>query len=263
MASNNGVSVRDHLKDGTHFEKITEFYQTAFAEFMAELSGRQGEGYLTTADIAWLWGFYSLYASYSRGDPIVTMRQHVKTLANLFCQNRKALQKAEREASVSQETIAMYSRLDLDTMDQFFALLAFMVALRFEPAEIVRVLDVSGFSPQDVLLGKIAKLLGCQVAQPSDGLKFPKCYKNLLAVVNAPANDQPAALLRHMQNWEKGIKKIAWHGSQPGDSYSGYWAFEAALVAMLYKIDDSAVQGLPYYPADLVRHYRASAPIGN
>ncbi len=40
----------------------------------------------------------------------------------------------------------------------------------------------------------------------------------------------------------------------------GYWCFEAALVAMLWNIDDTAVAGHPHYPVDLVRHYRITAP---
>jgi hypothetical protein len=35
-------------------------------------------------------------------------------------------------------------------------------------------------------------------------------------------------------------------------------AFEAALVAMLLDIDDSAIADHIHYPADLVKHYRSA-----
>ncbi|MBD9354554.1 DUF1911 domain-containing protein [Methylomonas sp. EbA] len=50
------------------------------------------------------------------------------------------------------------------------------------------------------------------------------------------------------------MKPIYWHDSHEGaeGAYFGYWCFEAALVAMLFDIDDTAIAANPHYPADLV-----------
>ncbi|WP_353057293.1 PoNe immunity protein domain-containing protein [Salinicola sp. JS01] len=40
------------------------------------------------------------------------------------------------------------------------------------------------------------------------------------------------------------------------DCYVGYWCFEAALVVALHDIGGANFRDHPFYPADLVRHYR-------
>ena len=54
------------------------------------------------------------------------------------------------------------------------------------------------------------------------------------------------------------MKPCYWHGTHTeGTSYFGYWAFEAALVTVLWDIDDSSYRDNLVYPRDLVDWYRA------
>ena len=52
------------------------------------------------------------------------------------------------------------------------------------------------------------------------------------------------------QQWLANHQGASWYGDhRPG--FAGYWAFEAAAVAKLASIDDSALVDHPFYPHDL------------
>ena len=48
-----------------------------------------------------------------------------------------------------------------------------------------------------------------------------------------------------------------WHDSHIDDVHFGYWCLEAALVTVLWNVDDSSYRDHPHYPSDLVDWYRA------
>jgi hypothetical protein len=50
------------------------------------------------------------------------------------------------------------------------------------------------------------------------------------------------------------MKSCYWHGTHTGNGfgYFGYWCFEAALVTVLWDIDDSSYRHNLVYPKDLV-----------
>ncbi|MFT3721155.1 PoNe immunity protein domain-containing protein [Pseudorhodoferax sp.] len=79
------------------------------------------------------------------------------------------------------------------------------------------------------------------------------------ALVNAMYLERPganAALKNYCVSWYACFERAPWHGSHTriegteGD-YFGYWAFEAGAVALLYDLDDSAIDDM-VYPRDLV-----------
>jgi Domain of unknown function (DUF1911) len=82
-------------------------------------------------------------------------------------------------------------------------------------------------------------------------------------LVNAMYLDQPEAnaeLKAYCEHWYKCFEGAPWHNSHTriegteGDYY-GYWAFEAGAVALLYDLDDSAIDHM-VYPRDLVQWAR-------
>lgn len=84
-------------------------------------------------------------------------------------------------------------------------------------------------------------------------------------LVNAMYMEQPEAnieLKAYCDSWYKCFEVVPWHDSHTridgaeGD-YFGYWAFEAAAVAFLYDLDDSAIDHM-VYPRDLVTWARAN-----
>ena len=83
----------------------------------------------------------------------------------------------------------------------------------------------------------------------------------LLRALALPRQKQAAALAQHMRNWPRIMRPWGWKpdlNTAPGhDNLFCDFAFEVALAVCAYDIDDSAFSDHPYYPADLVRHYRA------
>jgi Domain of unknown function (DUF1911) len=90
----------------------------------------------------------------------------------------------------------------------------------------------------------------------------------ILRVLAQPPEQRAEALTRHMKNWCRIMKPFGWKpvrdyspeaDARRGNNYESLFvdfAFEVALVVCAYDIDDSDFCDHPYYPRDLVEHYR-------
>jgi len=66
--------------------------------------------------------------------------------------------------------------------------------------------------------------------------------------------------VEYCDQWYEAFEQAPWHDSHlDGESYFGYWAFEAAAVAYLYGLDDSAVEHM-VFPRDLLEYARRFTP---
>ena len=70
-----------------------------------------------------------------------------------------------------------------------------------------------------------------------------------------------AALTKYIaKDWYRLNSWTGWHGvhtSRRGsEKYSGYWCFEGAAVAKVFKLDDSSLETCKYYPWDLAMLHR-------
>ncbi|WP_255992351.1 PoNe immunity protein domain-containing protein [Chitinolyticbacter albus] len=94
-------------------------------------------------------------------------------------------------------------------------------------------------------------------------LLHPDAYRPLAKATVLPAEERPAMVAAFLESWYKQMKGCYWHGThtdKAGDSsYFGYWAFEAALVTVLWDIDDSSYRDHLVYPKDLVDFARSLA----
>jgi hypothetical protein len=85
-------------------------------------------------------------------------------------------------------------------------------------------------------------------------LLHPAAYRPLAKATAPDAQDRPALVKEFLDGWYKNMKDCYWHGThtdKEGSSYFGYWAFEAALVTVLWNIDDSSYREHLVYPKDL------------
>lgn len=77
-----------------------------------------------------------------------------------------------------------------------------------------------------------------------------------------PAEERAGALALHMKNWCRLMRPWGWKPNlkpaRGGDNLFCDFAFEVALAVCAYDIDDSSFNDHPYYPRDLVEHYRAN-----
>lgn len=83
----------------------------------------------------------------------------------------------------------------------------------------------------------------------------------VLRALAAPPALRAEALAAHMKNWCRVMRPWGWKpdlDTRPGqDNLFCDFAFEVALAVCAYDIDDSGFSDHPYYPRDLVAHYRA------
>jgi Domain of unknown function (DUF1911)/Domain of unknown function (DUF1910) len=96
-------------------------------------------------------------------------------------------------------------------------------------------------------------------------LLHPAAYRPLAKATAPDAQDRPALVKEFLDGWYQNMTDCYWHDThtdQEGSSYFGYWAFEAALVTMLWDIDDRSCRDHLVYPKDLAdwaRAHRTSA----
>ena len=83
----------------------------------------------------------------------------------------------------------------------------------------------------------------------------------VLRALAVPPEQRAQALAAHMRNWCRVMRPWGWKpdlDTRPGqDNLFCDFAFEVALAVCAYDIDDSGFRNHPYYPRDLVEHYRA------
>ncbi|WP_175983838.1 PoNe immunity protein domain-containing protein [Burkholderia vietnamiensis] len=107
----------------------------------------------------------------------------------------------------------------------------------------------------------VQALTGTHVEAPRVVL-HPDPYRPLArATVSAP--EERAALVKEfVDGWYKGMKPTYWYGAHTDGLYFGYWCLEAALVTVLWDIDDSSYRDHLVYPKDLVDFARQQQAAG-
>jgi hypothetical protein len=101
-----------------------------------------------------------------------------------------------------------------------------------------------------------------------DSVKYALPWSDpILRALSLPAAERAPALANYMKNWCRIMKPLGWKpvrdfspeaAERRGtlESLFVHFAFEVALAVCAYDIDDSSFQDHPYYPRDLVQHYR-------
>ncbi len=253
--------IRDKLFDIAYFNEWIEFVQTTGINPRKSSinSLPRPEGRIGRATDLWVDSVQLVIMRYSRGDAILGIKESVMQMIELLGLKKKTLASVQLEKEVR----TMYERLDLGTLYEYLTLLSFMVSLRASPVIMHQTLELIGHAGEDALLDRIAYGFGDKTRSQAAHSTFPKIYDPLLEVIAAPPEQRPDQLKRYVEGWYKKMKPIYWHDNHKGaeGAYFGYWCFEAALVAMLWNIDDSAFAEHPHYPVDLVRYYRAQTPL--
>jgi hypothetical protein len=249
--------IRDFLFSGVYFDQWICFSEKAIKEDKIRVSSiARPDGRARCAYRLIDKAFRQLERRYSRGDAIAAMQDSVRQMAELLQLKQSTLASVQLEKDVR----AMYERLDLNALYESLTLLAFVVSLRYPQEDLLRVLALIGHAGEDALLDQVARACGDTTREMAAHSKFPKVYDALVEVIVAPAEKRPVLLKKYVEGWYKRMKPISWHGNHEAaeGAYFGYWSFEAALVAMLFDVDDSAFAEHPNYPGDLMRHVRGA-----
>ena len=193
---------------------------------------------------------------YSRGDALDQMEPSIRQMLQMFQLRSLTMPTLDLEPKERE----MWSNLTLSQLYHHFTCLAFAVSQHYPAESYHKLFQFIGHAGKDGLLDRIAVQMGEQNRPVAAVSKFTKEYNALVAVIDASPEARPALLKTYVENWyKKHMRGSALYGTHKSEAYVGYWCFEAALVAMLWKIDDSTFAEHPHYPVDLVRHYRTQA----
>jgi hypothetical protein len=247
---------RDSRKNKEYFDKWIDFVQRRNINHDREQINTliRDEGKAMCGDDLFKNSSELCVMRYSRGDAIPEMQDSVMQMIELLALKRSTLASVQLEKDVRQ----MYERLDLGTLYESLTLLAFMVSLRLSAKDVLQVLELVGHAGEDAILDRVAHVFGDSTRKIASQSKFSKIYDPLVEVMTAPIEQRAAKLKKYLEGWYNRMKPIYWHDNHEGaeGAYFGYWCFEAALVAMLFDVDDTSLRDHPHYPADLVAHFK-------
>lgn len=117
--------------------------------------------------------------------------------------------------------------------------------------------QIDALEGNDPIWAKMIEFMGYSPAADAHELVLENLYKDLWACFTEDPHKRPERLENFVKNWYRQCARhrdgrTGKHNSD-GDYYRGYWCFEAAAVAKMLDIDDSALKDHRHYPYDL-RH---------
>lgn len=207
---------------------------------------------------------------YSRGDATAKIGRHFEGLLDAW-EKCESLGK-----SVWSEQI-QYTRhawaVNLDHYIRCFWLAGMAVMLNIPDDQWRRLLLLMGNEGEDVLLDRVIAFRQTD-RKIGNKLCFPKVYRPLLDVVQAPVSERPLRLKYFLDHWFSSLK-VAGSPALPPQfrtpywwdfyankelgmkgAYFGCWCIEAAAVVKVFGLDDSICVDHRHYPADLLRDGR-------
>jgi hypothetical protein len=108
--------------------------------------------------------------------------------------------------------------------------------------------------------GLIERLLQSYV--PGRGTPSADCtrhlpYSRTINIFNSMDESRAALLAEYLSEWYEASRREPYFEShKKGLSFYGYWAWEAAAIAVVLEIDDTGLNGTQFYPDDLVAYAR-------
>lgn len=192
---------------------------------------------------------------YSRGDSFTEIRSGIEQMLQMFRLRGEMLPTLNLDSNQRK----MWDQLTFEKYWDNLICLAFAVSQRCPSETYHKLLAHIGHPSEDRLLDRIAQQLGDTQRHLADSILFGKAYGALLTIIEAEPEQKPTLMNMYIGNWyKKHMRGTLLIDSDKNDNYVGYWCFEAALVVMLYDIDDASFCDHPHYPVDLVRHYQRS-----
>lgn len=195
---------------------------------------------------------------YGRGDALEEIQGAVRVHTNLLIQDQRFLQNLTENDK--KPGYAVYGIWRDSTAFAFLALL--IVESEEYPALIKKLIDPDIESRAyltDILFK--AFIPGFSMARKYKIDKYSAVWMDpIQRALAKPAEERADALALHMKSWCRIMRPWGWKPDlkpeQGGDNLFCDFAFEVAAAVCAYDIDDSTFNDHPYYPRDLVEHYR-------
>lgn len=247
--------LRDKLRDKDYFDeaiKFTDDYISEEIEYINTTNPLKPLAAMkTNAGLCQL-ALDRLEFCYSRGDNMETLK---KDLTNLLKYREMQLHYADLLPKEEAKNRVEWERLGFSTYKEIFSWLAFAVSTGANQdyfKKLFRLVDNAGL---DILFDQIAVKLGDTDRLVSTKVLYTKPYQLLLDALEAENEQQSILMNKFMDAWYPACVKNGFyetHNITNNFGYGGYWCFEAALVTLVFKLDDSSYRNHKYYPAALV-----------
>ena len=201
---------------------------------------------------------------YSRGDPIDQLVPHFSGIVEMWELSNNLSKNSNGNSELRNLRDWTFELRNLNHYNFCFWLVGLAIILDISSDHWNRLLILIGAEGQDNLLDRVISYRQPGRAIGSD-LLHHKPYARLLKAVNAADDIKSSLLFDFVENWypelaRKGNDELWWyvygdpakHPIESG-SYFGRWCIEAAVVAKVFKINDTPCLAHQYYPGDLLR----------
>lgn len=189
---------------------------------------------------------------YSRGDLIKNTKHDLFNLLKYReTQNLHADALPQQDANRRVE----WERLSFSNYKGIFTWLAFAVSAGASQDYLKKLFHLVDNAGLDIIFDRIAVKLGDTDRPISTKVLYAKPYQLLLDALEAEKEQQPILMNKFMDAWYPACVKNGFydtHNITNNFGYAGYWCFEAALVTLVFNLDDSDYRNHKYYPAALV-----------
>jgi hypothetical protein len=248
--------VRDRRKDSKYFSEYMAYIDSEIEECLEDMSII--ETMKPTASVNMPWALFELLIErielkYCLGESINSLTPDVQQGFDWLVEmDRRANQLELREDKVY---FAQKRNLTLNNYYFYLYWLTFAKAVDLDQSLVKEAISIMAQVGVDRLFDLIMVQLGDKNRKIGEKVRHPKIFKKLLGVVEAPEVERPGLMKAYLDGWYASTVQEDLNDDHEDDdfSYRGYWCYEAALVVMLWNIDDSSFRNNPYYPKDLVR----------
>ncbi|MDD0976098.1 PoNi-like cognate immunity protein [Pseudomonas fontis] len=226
--------------------KIKNYINISLSDILAETPRSRAH----EESISWSWSYKSLehlIQRYSGGEDFESLSAYAETAFHEFHRHKTDFP----EFSLKLWEPDAY---------QYVMWLLSLAVLFDMPIRVEQIADYISLDPddgQDSLIRQLFVRVGVNL--PGEELIHLKPYAELQAALATSGDEQHQLMGRYLKHWYRNMKGCYWHerDKRPDAGFFGYWAFEAAMVTVLWNIDDTVYRDLPYYPKDLVDYARA------
>jgi hypothetical protein len=246
--------LRDKLKDNKYYDDAIQHSNEFIAE---EIEYLNDDSVRPLSAMKTNTGLCSdliekLVYCYSRGDVLSNLK---KDLIGILKHKKMQLYYAELLPKEESKNRVEWEKLSFTNYKGTLTWLAFAVSTGANPDYFKNLFELVDNKGLDALFDRIAVKLGDTARPVATNVLYAKPYQLLLDAVDAEGNQQATLMNKFMDVWYPACVKNGFyetHNITNNFGYSGYWCFEAALVTLVFKLDDSGYRNHKYYPAALV-----------
>ena len=263
--------LRDARGSKAYWDKWVAFFEETIAEDQDKSRRPTGNpGYMPQYiyDLAKRYLYLTL-DRYSRGDPVNDLPQYFDGLLDAWEESERL---GKGTWSKEEERLRRDWTINLNFYMDCFWLIGLALTLNIPDNQWLRLLALVDNEGRDALLDRV--IASRQPARKvGEVLCYPKAYRDLQRVIDAPADQRPTLLKDYLDGWYASLENAGSSMAEPflrtpywytsgdenfeGGAYFGRWCVEAAAVAKAFGIDDSLCLGHPNYPGDLLRDGRS------